>query len=696
MDISKNIIDIYKFKVKSFYQSKLRLEQMRMSLDIADFLYNSNKQVMFVEAPVGTGKTLGTLIPVLNYAENKNCRITYATATKSLQTQVFNDDLSDIRKMGLLSNSKIVLAMGKDNYACIENLIESKDKLKSETRFSKIVESFERSATGLRSDIDEHLKKSLNEKEWNLIKITPEQPRCKNPACVGHRYREEFRKDPFITVTNHNQLVQSKINLDNANKGIMSVYPGVIVIDEAHLFDENFLSSMQVPVNPKDIFSFAKNKKSSKLLRSEIANLKKELNRIKKQKYGNRGRRPLKSKIQTVLKNIQDELHKIETINVEKNGQSKFDNKLSATLDHIHNLLDNSNYVSWISVDNQLKFYYLSKDFFNQFYKLIRELASRNKIIFLSGTLTTTSKPEHEISITWGLDLDNFEYKKYTSPFNLSNQVYLFLPKRGFFVKRAKTHQDEEKGTQRRAREITKKALKPLCNQVPGGMLVLCNSLEMKDKIYQEAKEHIKNRDLFKQGMMPISKISKLFKKEKSSILIGSGSFKSGFSVPGTALQSVIITALPFPVKDDPFMELKIKEQRKKEPYKSSFDISLEIMLKDLEQSIGRLIRKEDDFGVACVTDSRLYHKMYGKKVIGWLKAKGYIIYNDMNKVTKFMNNAPKKIANNIAKSEKAMTLDQLKDIPMIHYSERQIRKNHSLKRKFKIRTSPKVGHKNG
>lgn len=72
---------------------------MRMSLDIADFLYNSNKQVMFVEAPVGTGKTLGTLIPVLNYAENKNCRITYATATKSLQTQVFNDDLSDIRKM---------------------------------------------------------------------------------------------------------------------------------------------------------------------------------------------------------------------------------------------------------------------------------------------------------------------------------------------------------------------------------------------------------------------------------------------------------------------------------------------------------------------------------------------------------------------------------------------------------------------
>ena len=55
---------------------------MRMSLDIADFLYNSNKQVMFVEAPVGTGKTQGTLIPVLNYAEKKNRRITNSTSTK--------------------------------------------------------------------------------------------------------------------------------------------------------------------------------------------------------------------------------------------------------------------------------------------------------------------------------------------------------------------------------------------------------------------------------------------------------------------------------------------------------------------------------------------------------------------------------------------------------------------------------------
>lgn len=69
MNISEKIIEDYELKVAPFYKSAPRLAQVQMSLDIADFLFNSNRRVMFVEAPVGTGKTLGVLIPSYLYAQ---------------------------------------------------------------------------------------------------------------------------------------------------------------------------------------------------------------------------------------------------------------------------------------------------------------------------------------------------------------------------------------------------------------------------------------------------------------------------------------------------------------------------------------------------------------------------------------------------------------------------------------------------
>lgn len=91
MRISDKIINIYEEKVAPVYKSKPRVSQVQMSLDIADFLYNKKirSKIMFVEAPVGTGKTLGALIPTILYSSNFHKRITYVTGTKNLQRQVF-------------------------------------------------------------------------------------------------------------------------------------------------------------------------------------------------------------------------------------------------------------------------------------------------------------------------------------------------------------------------------------------------------------------------------------------------------------------------------------------------------------------------------------------------------------------------------------------------------------------------------
>ena len=107
MNISEKIIEDYKLKVAPFYKSDPRLAQVQMSLDIADFLFNSNKRVMFVEAPVGTGKTLGVLIPSYLYAQLNGKKITYATATKNLQRQIFEDDIPDMKKMDIFKNNNV-------------------------------------------------------------------------------------------------------------------------------------------------------------------------------------------------------------------------------------------------------------------------------------------------------------------------------------------------------------------------------------------------------------------------------------------------------------------------------------------------------------------------------------------------------------------------------------------------------------
>ena len=83
---------------------------------------------MFIEAPVGIGKTLGVLIPSILYSRLQRSQITYATATKNLQDQIFDSDLPDLKRMQILGDEKKVLAMGKENYFCIVNYQNNREK----------------------------------------------------------------------------------------------------------------------------------------------------------------------------------------------------------------------------------------------------------------------------------------------------------------------------------------------------------------------------------------------------------------------------------------------------------------------------------------------------------------------------------------------------------------------------------------
>lgn len=673
MDIAENILQTYENQISSCYGAQPRLGQVQMSLDIAEFLYNSDKRIMFVEAPVGTGKTLGSLIPVLSFTKQKCLHITYATATKSLQNQIYTKDVKLLRQIKILTDESIILAMGKDNYVCLDNLLSNKDKFKPKARFNEIRNAFQHVEFGFRAEIDKQIGSSLSNKEWDLIKIQKEQRNCDRTDCPGHNYRKQFHRNPYLTITNHSQLIQSQINIDKGSREIVSVMPGVIIIDEAHLFDENFLGVVQKSLNIGKLRKILRDNKKLNI-KKDIDVMQAELNKVERRKYGLSSRHEISPNMKKALANVQKELQKHEEISISGKGDLKEKSPYSDVLDIIHNILDESNYTSWFTVDSGEQFFYIPKQFFENFLDMIQKLSKNNKIIFLSGTLTVSTEPEKEITEKWGLN--NFIYKQYNSPFSPGDQVYLYLPHNGF-VNRRKRYPY--------SKEIVRKAVKPLCQEVKGGMLILSNSLELKDALGENMGSNFMKRKVLIQGAKTNMQLTDSFKNDSSSILIGSGSFKSGFSVEGKALQTVVITALPFPVGNDPFIKLKIQRFASNNNTKDKRKILLQLMQTDLEQSMGRLVRTIKDYGVIYICDSRLYKMDYGPKDRKWLELKGYRISNSLNGIPKFLKKAPRRIKRNIAENEgkysrSLLRIPSIRSTPQISGAlRRKINKNKKI-----------------
>lgn len=643
MKVSEKIINIYEEKIGPAYKSKPRISQVQMSLDIADFLYNkkAKSKIMFVEAPVGTGKTLGALIPAILYSSNFHKRITYVTGTKNLQRQVFYEELKMLKNINIISpSSETVLAMGKDNYACIDNLHNNRNNFQTAQRFNILKKILGESDTGFRIEINNRLDKDnqdlLSDVEWELIRIKNRQKTCEIYNCPGHRYRDTFNNEPYITVTNQNQMIQSLINMTEEKKGIVSVTSGIVIIDEAQLFDNSFLGVVENSLNIAELKRLSVKHEYTRKFNESLKSIEEEFSKLRKKRYGLNTRYPLTSTIFQALHQIQQCFQASENIEflrvMHKNPYAKYE-------DLIFNILNTEQSISWMTVTKGNKITFIPKNFYEKLKEWIKKLSVYNKIIFLSGTLTNTDDPFKEIENEWGIK--DFIYKKYKSPFSPKHQVYLTLPEKGF---------NNLKNKRKHATEMVNKIIKPLCNSISGGILILSNSLELKDNLSKEMKSKFKNRLVLTQGQRSNSYLTKLFKRETDSILIGSGSFKTGFSIPGEALQAVVLSSLPFPVPDDPYIKLKVETFAKRYD-KSESEIYLQLMLKDLEQSMGRLIRSIDDYGVIVVTDSRLYSKSYGKGVRDWLTRKNYKIWNDFSSLSHFTKTAPQKIQKNKLKS---------------------------------------------
>ncbi|MGE7694969.1 ATP-dependent DNA helicase [Lysinibacillus sp. NPDC094177] len=635
--VADKIFSILEEKIPEHYETEvIRTSQVQMAIDIAAFLdrYES-KKIMFIEAPVGTGKSLGSLIPAMldTKSESKH-RVVYATATINLQSQLMNGEVPLLKKLSLVKQP--ILAKGKSHYFCKEELMSNKNKFtpKEQEEFLKF---FNRAETGQRNEFEDEFKQDISEPKWSKVALKASKKECErcdfywNCPTINHRNNFMSKSNDLI-ITNHGQLIQSVLNSKAEPKqaAMIPVNPGIIIIDEAHHFIENFLNQLEQSFTLSKLREMKKSISNNYIKKYEqlLACLDRTINKNASLIEGSlQGRYPL-------TKELYDTLNELNVIVnnslVEESAKEMnrfltgYDDYGSSEIEELSNMLKNildKKYVNWINYDEK-KFSMISESFPTDFKNFMNYLKRDNKIIIMSGTLTTNGDFITLLN-QWRLNKSEVITKRLNTPFDYPSQALVYVPKKMV----SPTSLDYLKKCVENIQE--------LISLTEGRSLILTTAKEHMNTITTDLTTFLKEKEmnLYVQDRSGVERLTNQFKEDETSILVGSGSFFSGFSVPGKSLISVVLTKLPFPVPDDPFLQL-IGQGYEDEFFEL---ILFPHMINKLNQAAGRLIRDIKDFGIFTILDPRIFTQNYSGDIQEDLESQGYKITQSFEEVKQFI-----------------------------------------------------------
>jgi ATP-dependent DNA helicase DinG len=116
------------------------------------------------------------------------------------------------------------------------------------------------------------------------------------------------------------------------------------------------------------------------------------------------------------------------------------------------------------------------------------------------------------------------------------------------------------------------------------------------------------------QGEAPKEMLVAEFKRDVSSVLLGTKTFWTGVDIPGEALSCVIITKIPFPVPTSPMNAARCAAIKARGG--SDFvEFSLPRAIQDIRQGFGRLIRTQSDRGLFVLLDPRMSTARYAAQI---------------------------------------------------------------------------------
>ncbi|WLR43691.1 ATP-dependent DNA helicase [Bacillus carboniphilus] len=593
---------------------EIRDEQVYMAFQL-DRAFK-DKQVIFAEAGVGTGKTIVYLLYSLCYARysGKPAIITCADETLIEQLVKKQGDIAKLEEI-LNINMDVRLAKSSSNYLCLNKLDGQMDQNDHFGEIYNGLPTFVEDTKGMQSFFhygDRKQYPHLNDDQWEQINWDRFQDcfSCpKRHRCGLTLTRDYYRNATDFIICSHDFYMEH-IWTEEARKreGQLPLLPkhSCVVFDEGHLLEYAAQKALTYKVKKNTLHFYLEKlltndmrEQTSLLIEEVIVNNDQFFYEIKNHHERVEGSNRLK-----IIKN-KDLLFSARQLlsNVERLTEALvFESEMYA-IDHydlriVEEYLEQLQYSFHLFLNDQKAIYWGEEDGDEQVFivmpkkvedTLKKELFSIKKpYIFSSATMTSHNGDFDYLAKSLGIE----DYLSFSvnSPFAYDQQM-----------KATALYSKDSTWEPSKQREIVNDLL--LENQ--GATLILFRAEEELQQFKRYFKH--KNNILF-EGDQEISELVSQFQKQKETTLCAVHLWE-GLDIPGQALTQVIIWSLPFP-SNDPVFEAKRADSN--DPY---VEVDLPYMTLRLKQGIGRLIRTSADSGKVFIFVDRKEAKRIKEKI---------------------------------------------------------------------------------
>jgi ATP-dependent DNA helicase DinG len=680
----------------------------------------SSGGICCVEAPTGTGKTLGYLAGALDAQAHsgKPVPIVVATATVGLQEQIIRHDIPRLAAVGAVDPRKVAVAKGRGRYFCPRTAALLEDKKMQDGQFDMFRGEKHVSDGGVPIALD--MLKAWRTGEWDGDRDnwSGTIPACWESACGAssdtcvNRACEHFDRCPYmnsrqklataqVIIANHDiVLADLAQRADEQTSTALPPKSYALIFDEAHNLPEKAVATRRscARLNDTDWLRKLEPYGEATLNTSRIAKALSRSTEFEPEVFSV-GAAILVNNMESLARDLGGSL-KFSVGGTSSWGLAAPDAVLlSRVIDlcgHAVQLLNALKMAAKAYAEYAEEAAGVEKAFavrmLAQTYKHLRQAkelqegleyfcARESCVRWATRTkderimLNTQPLEGQEVlnQLLWGVD---FPVALVSATLQIAGSFERFRNKTGlpahavtaalppvFDYSRGYLHMPEmqnEPGYAGYEAELVDKLERLYRAEVAPGILVLFTSRETMRRVARALPADMGALTLV-QDNRPIPELVSQHKAAidagQRSILMGLDSMSEGLDLPGRYCGHVIITRLPFAVPGDPVEEAR-REHLGKDWFEQAY---LADMLTMLIQGTGRLIRREDDFGVITVLDKRLWTKRYCKIAFAALPS-----FTRGEKLRQYfeMVKARGLDSSSKAKAEKAPKLEVVKSIP--------------------------------
>lgn len=590
---------------------KARQSQLDMAHAVASVI--KDKKQLVVEAGTGTGKTFAYLAPALLAGK----KVIVSTGTKALQEQLFHRDLPLV-KDALKPRFRTALLKGRSNYLCQYRLevngqhppFDDREFLHDMSEVRKWSSQTDSGDLGELTTIEENSRA--------IPFVTSNVENCLSKDCpnIGDCHVMTARKDALeadLVVVNHH-LFFADMALKDTGFGELIPDVDVIIFDEAHqipdiaseYFGEHF-SSRQVFELCKDIQAeYAANLRDLQQLNKAAMTLEKNILDMRlvfgiDPEKGNWRDRSRNDAIQQAIKHISKSFEFLyDVLKLAISRSDAIDNcfdrlvQLKGKFEKV-NLVEDTGFSYWYETTKRhFSLHITPLSIADKFGGYVDE--STASWVFTSATVSVDDKFEH---YTGQLGIQDARTLLLGSPFDYQKQALFCVPR--YFP---------EPNDKAAVAAITELALE-LITASRGRAFLLFTSHRVMSLVAQRLEDKTP-LPILVQGTTSKRLLLEKFTKLKHAVLLGTGSFWEGVDVRGDTLSLVMIDKLPFASPDDPLLQARIEDCKRKglDPFS---EVQIPQAVITLKQGVGRLIRDVTDRGVLVICDPRLVTRGYGE-----------------------------------------------------------------------------------